>query len=247
MALVFAGIIVLLTLLFLTPLLYHLPQAVLAAVIMMAVVGLVNFKAIRHAWEAHKHDGIAAVVTFIATLGFAPHLDNGIMVGAGLAILLFLYRTMKPRVVILGRYHDGTLRDAKVHNLPTSEHMAAMRFDGQLYFANVSYFEDALLEIAAKFPRARHILVVGDGINQLDASGEETIQHMVKRLRENGVTLVFSGLKKQVLDLMRHTGLFELIGETNIFATEDQAIAAIYERLGDAAADDMFCVMPARS
>ena len=81
---VFAGLIVLVTLLFLTPLLYHLPQAVLAAVIMMAVIGLINFKAIAHAWHTHKHDGIASVVTFVATLAFAPHLDNGIMVGAGL-------------------------------------------------------------------------------------------------------------------------------------------------------------------
>ena len=71
---------------------------------MMAVVGLVNFKAIKHAWHAHKHDGIAAMVTFVATLAFAPHLDNGIMVGAGLAIVLYLYRTMSPRVAILGRF-----------------------------------------------------------------------------------------------------------------------------------------------
>ncbi|MBU1777109.1 MAG: SulP family inorganic anion transporter, partial [Gammaproteobacteria bacterium] len=111
---VFAGLIVLLTLLFLTPLLYHLPQAVLAAVIMMAVIGLVNFKAIAHAWHTHKHDGVAAMVTFVATLAFAPHLDNGIMVGAGLAIILYLYRTMKPRVAILGRHPDGHLRDVKV-------------------------------------------------------------------------------------------------------------------------------------
>ena len=118
MSIVFAGLFVLVTLLFLTPLLYHLPQAVLAAVIMMAVIGLVNFKAIAHAWHTHKHDGIASVVTFVATLAFAPHLDNGIMVGAGLAIILYLYRTMKPRVAILGRHQDGTLRDVKVHSLP---------------------------------------------------------------------------------------------------------------------------------
>ena len=96
MSSVFTGLIVLGTLLVLTPLLYHLPQAVLAAVIMMAVVGLINLKAIKHAWEANKHDGVASVVTFLATLAFAPHLDNGILVGAGLAVGLFLYRTMKP-------------------------------------------------------------------------------------------------------------------------------------------------------
>ncbi|HSD60646.1 MAG TPA: SulP family inorganic anion transporter, partial [Burkholderiales bacterium] len=180
---VVAGLIVLVTLLFLTPLLYHLPQSVLAAVIMMAVVGLVNFMAIRHAWQASRHDGAAAVVTFAATLAFAPHLDNGILVGAGLAIVLYLYRTMRPRVAILGRHPDGTLRDLKVFpDLPHSEQVIALRFDGRLYFANVPYFEDAVLEAVANHPDARYVLVVGDGINQLDASGEEVVHHLVERL-----------------------------------------------------------------
>ncbi|PWB48227.1 MAG: sodium-independent anion transporter [Nitrosomonadales bacterium] len=233
MSSVFAGIIVLVTLLFLTPLLYHLPQAVLAAVIMMAVIGLVNFKAIKHAWHAHKHDGVAAVVTFIATLAFAPHLDNGIMAGAGLAIILYLYRTMSPRVAILGRYKDGTLRDISVHkDLPTDENIIVLRFDGSLYFANVPFFEDAILEAAANKPNAKYLVVVGDGINQLDASGEEVIHHLVERLNSIGMTMVFSGLKKQVLDVMRHTGLFDLITANNIFANEEQAFEAIYNCLG---------------
>ena len=244
MSSVFTAAFVLLTLLFLTPLLYHLPQAVLAAIIIMAVIGLVNVAAIKHAWHANRHDGIASVVTFFATLAFAPHLDNGIMVGAGLALVLFLMRTMKPRVAQLGRFKDGTLRDIRVNpGLPTSEHVVAMRFDGQLYFANVSYFEDTVLGALADHPKARYFLVVGDGINQLDASGEEVVHHLVTRLKENGVTLVFSGLKKQVLDVMRATGLFDQVTQDNIFATEDQAIAAIYERLGEAAQDDLFCAV----
>ncbi len=230
---VFAGIIVLATLLFLTPLLYHLPQAVLAAVIMMAVVGLVNFKAIRHAWHAHKHDGIAAVVTFFATLAFAPHLDKGIMVGAGLAIVLYLYRTMKPRVAILGRFGDGTLRDIAVHkDLPTDENIIVLRFDGSLYFANVPFFEDAILEAAASKPGAKYLLVVGDGINQLDASGEEVISHLFMRLQGIGVTMMFSGLKKQVLDVLHHTGLYDLITRKNLFPNEEMAFEAIYCNLG---------------
>jgi SulP family sulfate permease len=240
----FTSVVVLVTLLFLTPLLYHLPQAALAAIIIMAVGGLVNIEAVKHAWRAHKHDGAAAVVTFVATLLFAPHLDKGILVGAGLAIVLYLLRTMKPRVALLGRYTDGTLRDIKVNpDLPTSEHLMAMRYDGSLYFANVSYFEDTVLEALASRPTAKYVLIVGDGINQIDASGEEVIHHLVERLQENGVTLVFSGLKKQVLDCMRHTRLIEAVGENNIFATEDQAIASVYERLGDAARDDLFCAV----
>ncbi len=248
MSSVITALIVLVALLFLTPLLYHLPQAVLAAIIIMAVVGLVNFKAVKHAWQASKHDGIAAGVTFIATLAFAPHLDNGIMVGAGLALGLYLYRTMSPRVAILGRYKDGTLRDLKVNpDLPTSKHVVAIRFDGSLYFANVAYFEDAVLEAVSNHPDAKYVLVVGDAINQLDASGEEVVHHLLDRLKGAGITLVFSGLKKQVLDVMRATGLFDAIGQDKLFATEEQAIAAIYEQLGEEAADDLFCaVVPAR-
>jgi SulP family sulfate permease len=112
MSSVFTAVVVLVTLLFLTPLLYHLPQSVLAAVIMLAVVGLINFRAMKHAWQAHRHDGIAAIVTFAATLIAAPNLDVGILVGAALAIVLFLYRTMAPRVAILDErtHRDPALR-----------------------------------------------------------------------------------------------------------------------------------------
>ncbi|MDK9701860.1 MAG: SulP family inorganic anion transporter [Sulfuritalea sp.] len=230
MSSVITGLFVLLTLLFLTPLLYHLPQAVLAAVIIMAVIGLVNVEAVKHAWQASRHDGIAAVVTFVATLAFAPHLDKGIMVGAGLAIVLYLYRTMSPRTVILGRHADGTLRDAKLHNLPPSQVVTAVRFDGRLYFANVAFFEDAILEAVASNPQAPYLLIVGDGINELDASGEEVIHHIVDRLRGNGLVVLFSGLKKQVLDVMRATGLYATIGEQSFFATADRALEQIYSR-----------------
>jgi sulfate permease, SulP family len=234
MSSLFTAAVVLVTLLFLTPLLYHLPQAVLAAVIMMAVIGLVNFAAVKHAWQANKHDGIAAIVTFVATLGFAPHLDRGIMIGAGLAIFLFLFRAMRPRVAILGCYEDGTLRDLDVHpSIPTDERIIMIRFDGQLFFANIGYFEDSVLAALSTQPKAQFILVVADGINQLDASGEEVINHLVKRMAANGITMVFSGLKKQVLDVMRRTNLFGHIGDQNIFATKDQALFDIYNRIGD--------------
>jgi SulP family sulfate permease len=237
MSSVFSGIIVLLTLLFLTPLLYHLPQAVLAAVIMMAVIGLINFKAIKHAWHTHKHDGIAAWVAFVATLAFAPHLDNGIMAGAGLSIILYLYRTMTPRVAILGRYHDGTLRDVKTHNLSVSENVIAMRYDGSLYFANVSFFEDTILDAVANNPRAKHLLIVSNGINQLDASGEEVIHHIVERMRANGIRVVFSGLKNQVVEIMRHSDLFDYIGQENIFSDEERALDSIYTEVRKAVPD----------
>ena len=241
MSSLFTAAFILLAMLFLTPLLYHLPQAVLAAIIMMAVVSLFNFAGIREAWRAHRHDGAAAGVTFVATLAMAPNLDHGILIGAGLAIALYLLRSMKPRVARLSRHEDGTLRDARVHNLPMAEKIVAVRFDGSLYFANVPYFEDAILAAAADYPKAQYILVVGDGINELDASGEEVIHHLVHRLHDNGVTLVFSGLKKQVLEVMRRTDLYDYIGEQNFFRTEDLALEALYRQLKDEGYDPAQC------
>lgn len=242
---VVTAIVVLITLVFLTPLLYHLPKPVLAAVIMMAVIGLINFSAIKHAWRTNKHDGAAAMVTFVCTLGFAPHLDQGILIGAGLSIGLYLYRTMKPRVALLGRYPDGTLRDLQVNpHLLRDDNIIVLRFDGSLYFANVSFFEDTILEAMSTHKDAKYVLVVGDGINELDASGEEVIHHLIQRLKTNNVTLVFSGLKKQILDVMRRTYLFEALGEQNAFATEDMALEDIYKRLGKSGKDAVLMPQP---
>lgn len=246
-AMVFNGLFVAATLVVLTDYLYHLPKATLAVIILLAVTSLITPKALLHTWRASRADGMVALTTFVVTLLAAPHLDQGILVGVGLAVVLYLYRSMKPRVAQLGRFADGTLRDIRVNpQLPTSPHIIAMRFDGSLYFANVAHFEDNVLELVAARPDAEYLLIVGDGINQLDASGEEVVQHLVERLRGNGMQIVFSGLKKQVLDVMCTTGLFDLIGQENIFATEQQAIKAISDRLGEAAANDPFCASPNR-
>jgi sulfate permease, SulP family len=228
---VFTALMILLVLLFLTPLFYHLPEAVLAAIIMMAVIGLINFKAIHHAWLASRHDGVAAIVTFVATLAVAPHLDIGILMGVGLAVGLFLYRTMRPRVSELARYEDGTLREAQRYGLKASEDIGLLRFDRSLYFANVPYFEDAVLELAARHPNARYLIVVTKGINEIDASGEEVIHSLVDRLKARGVTLVFAGLKAQVLEVMQRTGLDEVIGKENIFRSTDASVAAVQARV----------------
>ncbi|MDH5435549.1 MAG: sulfate permease [Gammaproteobacteria bacterium] len=236
--------VVVITLLFLTPLLYHLPTSVLAAVIMMAVFGLISINAVKHAWHANKHDGIASVVTFFATLGFAPHLDEGIMVGASLSIMLYLYRTMSPHVAILGRYKDGSLRDLSSNpDLPHDDKVIAIRFDGSLYFANVSYFEDAILRVVSNNPNVKFILVVGNAINQLDASGETVLHQVVQRLHDNGITVVFSGLKKGIRDVLARTGLREQIGEQNLYSTADLALEAIYQQLEVLKGDneELFC------
>ncbi|MFN4264030.1 MAG: SulP family inorganic anion transporter [Thioalkalivibrionaceae bacterium] len=229
---VFTALIVVIVLLFLTPLLYHLPQAVLAAIIMMAVFSLINFGAMKHAWIASRHDGAASVVTFIATLAVAPNLEIGVLIGAGLAIVLFLYRSMRPRVAELARFEDGTLREAKRYGLKCNEKVGLLRFDGPLFFANVSYFEDAVLNLAARHPDAEYIIIVTKGINEMDASGEEAVANLARRLKQRGVTLVFAGVKAQVLDVMQKTGLYERLGgDENVFRSTDGAISTIEKRL----------------
>ena len=234
MAMVFNGVFIAVTLLFLTPYIHHLPKAVLAVIILLAVVGLLTPRAFGHIWKASRADGLIAAATFLVTLVAAPHLDKGIMIGALLAIGHYLYRTMAPRVAILGRHEDGTLRDVKVHtHLATSSKVVVIRFDGSLYFANIAHFEDAVLGALADHREALYFLIVGDAINSIDSSGEEMLHNLVAQLHQAGVEIVFSGLKKQILDVMRTTGLFTFVGEHNIFSTEDQALAAIADRLGE--------------
>lgn len=230
---VVTSLIVVITLLWLTPLLYHLPQATLAAVIMLAVVGLINVKAAKHAWQANKQDGIVAIVSFTLTLAFAPHLDKGILIGAGLALILYLYRTMQPRIAELARHPDGTLRDAEAFGLRICEKISMVRFDGSLYFANTSYFEDKILERVSLKPDLKYVIVVGDGINQIDATGEEMLSNLIERLDSSNIRILFTGLKQQVLDLFQRTGLHEKLGQERFFRTEDQALDHVWQKLGN--------------
>ncbi|MEO8332053.1 MAG: SulP family inorganic anion transporter [Gallionella sp.] len=227
-----SAIFVLFTLLFFTSLLYHLPKPVLAAIIMMAVVSLINFQSIWNAWRANRDDGIAAIVTFVATLAFAPNIQNGIVTGILLSLSLLLYRMMRPRVAVLGLHSDTTLRDAVRHNLPPLHpRLGAIRFDGALRFVNVSYFEDALLKLERENPDIACILVQSSGINEIDASGIEMLRNLLDRFKNSGIKLAFSGMKKQVSDVMDRTGLTETIGAQNIFASDRIAIDELFLRL----------------
>ncbi|MFN0163269.1 MAG: SulP family inorganic anion transporter [Burkholderiales bacterium] len=233
LAMICNGLFVVATLLVLTPLLYHLPKATLGVIILMAVTTLVTPAALRHTWRASRADGLVAATTFVVTLLAAPHLDRGILIGAALAVLIYLYQTMRPRLAELGRHPDGALRDVKAHEgLATSPEVLVLRFDAGLYFANAAFFEEQVLEAVARKPGTRILLLAGAGINRMDSAGEEVVRHLVERLRAGGIEVRFSGLKKQVLDVMRRTELDLLIGQEHLFAGDDAALAAIYQELG---------------
>ncbi len=211
------GIVVGITLLFFTPLLYNLPQATLASVIIMAVVNLIKIEPIKHAWKAEKHDGIVAVVTFVLTLAMAPHLEQGIVIGVILAMGLFIYRTMRPRIAVLSRFHDGTFRDVNVHpELERCEKIVMFRFDMSLYYANAGYFETQVLEMLADNPDAEYLILDAAGINTIDATGEEVLLHLSERLEKIGVTIIVAHMKKQFMDSMRRTGTLEKMGGDNM-------------------------------
>ncbi|MFC1601168.1 SulP family inorganic anion transporter, partial [Candidatus Sumerlaeota bacterium] len=226
---VFSSCVVVITLLFCTGLLRYLPQSVLAAVIMMAVIGLINVRGFVHAWQAQKYDGVISVITFASTLYFAPHLDRGIIIGVVLSIGLFLLRVMKPKIAILSLDSDGAYRDATIFRLRTCRHIAAVRFHSSLFFVNVNYLEEVILERIATMPELKHILVVGNGINQLDASGEELLSRLVRRLRASDYDISFSGLNDSVLDVMRRTKLYDSIGEDHLFRYVGRGVAALHK------------------
>ena len=231
---VVTGLLVAVTLLFLTPLLYHLPQATLAAVIIMAVVNLIKIAPIKHAWKVEPHDGVVAVVTFLATLAFAPHLDKGILLGVVLSLGLFLYRTMSPALVEVARDADGTMRDAAAHGLKTSDSIAVYRFDGDLYFANTGYLEGKLLNNVSQKPNLKVLILDMESIDQVDSTGEEMLEKLADRLKFAGIEFYIARTKLRVYEAFQRSGLAKHIGEERFFRERKYAINYAKEQFGDA-------------
>ena len=226
------GIVVGITLLFLTPLLYHLPQATLAAVIIMAVLGLVKFEPIKHAWKAEKHDGIVAVVTFVLTLVLAPHLDQGIVIGVVLSMGLFIYRTMRPRFAITSRFHDGTFRDLKIHpELDKCKNIVLIRFDMSLYYANAGYFETEVLRVFADHPEAKFIILDAEGINMLDSTGQMVLAQLYERLEKAGVIFLVARMKRQFMLTINSAGSIGPMADQRYFSRLTFALAYAWKDL----------------
>jgi MFS superfamily sulfate permease-like transporter len=226
---VISSMVVVIVLLFLTPLLYHLPQSVLASIIMMAVISLIGVKAFVHAWRAHRHDGIVAIVSFGCTLVLAPHLDRGISIGVVLSLLFYMIRNMKPALALLSLHPDRTYRDRKRFDLSQCRHIAVIRYGGSLFFANVSYLERNVLETVRSMPELRHVVIVGNGMNEIDASGVDTLETILERLRGRGLRVSFSGLNDRVIETLRRSGLLAMIGEENLYRNAERTIDAIWE------------------
>ena len=231
---IISALAVVLVLLFFTQYLYHLPQSVLAVIVMMAVFGLIRIKPLIDAWRVDRAGATIGVITFAATLAMAPAIANGILIGVLLTVLHCLVRTMKPRAEVVAVKPDGTLGGTRTHGLrPLSRCFVPVRFDGALSFVNVAYFEDIIMEANAEFPEARVILVIGSAINDIDASGVEKVRELTGRLREAGVKLMFSGLKYQIREAFRKAKLIEELGEDAFFPDKLTAINELAKRFAE--------------
>lgn len=235
---IFTSSMVIIALLYFTPLMYHLPQSVLAAIIMMAVLGLVNVSSFIHAWQAKKYDGCIVVITFIGTLGFAPHLEWGILIGVALALVESLFRHIRPDIAILSKHSDGSFRNARRWHLKECRYIAVIRFNGSLFFASASYLEDQILEKVATMPDLEHILIVGNGINEFDATGVESLFNLVRRLRERGIEVSITGLNDAILDIFKRTHLYDVMGEDHFYRNVQRAVEAIHSDLHKYSSED---------
>ena len=226
----FAAGFILLTLLFFAPLLFHVPKPALAAIVMISVVNLLNFSGMRNAWLANRDDGIAAVLTLVATLAFAPNIQNGILAGLVFSLGAFIYRRMAPHIVLSDAHGQGNNRSAEISHLPPlPPTIAAIRFDAALFFANASFFEAAILKLERGNRRLEIILVDARSINIIDASAIEMLRSLVHNLRERGISLVFCGVKRRVREVMERTGLVRDIGEEWFFESDSAALQALTE------------------
>ncbi|MCL4295295.1 MAG: solute carrier family 26 protein [Anaerolineae bacterium] len=215
-----------LTVIFLTPLFYFLPQAVLAAIIIVAVVGLIDLATLRHVWHYNKADAASLIVTFLTVLALG--VEVGIGVGVAVTILLFLWRTSRPHVAVVGRLGQSeTYRNILRHPVKTCPHVVAMRVDESLYFANTKFLEDCVLGIIAERPEVKHLVLSGIAINFIDASALETLAALVEELRSAGVEFHLAEIKGPVMDRLKAIGFVDKIGPDHIHLSTHEAMQVL--------------------
>jgi SulP family sulfate permease len=228
-----AGFIAL-TLLFLTPLFYYLPQAILASVIMVAVFSLIDVKEFRHLWKTDRVDLALLVATFGLTLAFG--IELGIGAGVALSLAMVIYRSAYPHVAELGRL-DKSMHYRNVARFPAVEQRAdvlILRFDAQLFFANAGYLRDKLDQLARKKGDSLKLIVLNaESISFMDSSAVHTIKDLIEEYRGVGVELVLAGVIGPVRDILFKSGLAELLGENGMFVHTSDAVEYYDRHLAD--------------
>ncbi len=225
--LVTAGLVIAATL-SLAHLLHDLPKSVLAAIILHAVANLIDFKAMSRVWRVDHDDGLAAWATFGATLVFAPNIQNGILTGLLLSLSLLIWRSMKPRVALLGLHDDTTYRDLERFDLAHPHpKLTILRFDGPLHFVNATRFVDAMEWARRAQPEVKIVILSAAGINAIDTTGLDALAKVVADMRAAGQTLALCGLKKQVIDVLERDPLWQTLAPHAGYRHEHAAVDAL--------------------
>ena len=225
MAALVSVVMVVFTLLFLTPLFYHLPKTVLAAIIIVAVFGLVNFKEARFLWKANKLDFWLMLATFIATLIFG--IEYGIIVGVGLSLIVLIFRTSRPYVAELGKVPNSNFyrNKSRFEEVIIENDILIFRFDAQLFYANSGYFRDRLDEMASKKGDQLKLIVLdAESINRVDSTGLEVLKERIKYYKKRGVTFYFAGVKGPVRDDLFKCGILSIIDINHFFMRANDAV-----------------------
>ena len=217
-----SALVILISLLWFTPLFQILPHAVLAAIIIVSVVGLVEFKDLKTHWRFYRLDVVTHVVTLASVLAFG--VETGLLTGVCVSILLFIRRSSRPQITIVGRLGDSThFRNIERYDAETWPKVVALRVDESLYFANANRVEDRVLKIVETHHEAQHILLVCSSINFIDTSGLEMLRRINESLRSVSIKLHLSEIKGPLSDRLADTAFAqELSGQ--IFFTTDEAM-----------------------
>jgi SulP family sulfate permease len=225
----FTAVGIALATLFLTPLLFFLPNATLAATIIVAVLSLVDLGALKHTYAYSKTDFAAMIATILLTL--VEGVEAGLLAGVGLSIFLHLYRTSKPHVAVVGQV-PGTEHFLNVmrHEVMTDPEIVSLRVDASLYFPNARFLEERINEAVAANPAVRHFILVCAAVNTIDASALESLVAINQRLKDGGIALHLSEVKGPVMDGLKRSHLLEeLTGEVHL--TQYDAVSSINPEL----------------
>jgi sulfate permease, SulP family len=226
LASIITALIIALTVLFLTPLFYYLPQTSLAAIIVVAVSHLLDFGTLKRLWVYNRADACAWLTAFIAVL--LTNVEQGILIGAALSVAFHLWRTSRPHIAIVGRVGDTEhFRNVLRHDVKTWPHVVAMRVDASLYFANTAYLENYILKVIADRPAVKHLVLVCSAVNLIDGSALETLRSLISDLKAQGIEFYLSEVKGPVMDQLLKVGFVDDLGRDHIFLTTDQAMQTL--------------------
>lgn len=224
LASIISALLIVLTLLFLTPLFYYLPKAILASVIMVAVFGLIDVKEARHLWRADRSDFWMLVITFVATLSLG--IEQGIGIGVLLSLAWIIFRTSRPHIAEIARVPGTTFyRNVdRFEAVEAREDLLIVRPDAQLYFANMGFFRERLEEMIRSKPKLKTIILNAASINDIDSSAMHALSDLVNELRNENLQVLFTGVKGPVRDAMAKGGMMEKLGGNNFFMSVHEAV-----------------------